>query len=72
MKRSGNSKIVWFKKSSAGIPDLVETDIEGNLESVLEHAKSLACDESFLMGQILADDGLVIATIAPQGFTRIN
>ncbi len=53
--------------------NFVEVVFEGSFAAALEHAKNLAnTAKNFLLGQVLAQDGKVLATVAPQGSVRLS
>lgn len=67
-------QIHWVDKSeNAGEkPTFRELVFTGTFNDALDHIANLAKSAKFLMGQVLAKDGKVLATVAPQGAIRLS
>lgn len=67
--------VVWFAREPA-IPDAPpqfhEHAHRGDLHTALEHALERSNEPGFMLGQVLAADGLVLATVAPAGACKLN
>lgn len=73
MKLATNHKLVWFPENiSAGAPDLNEVSFEGTLDDAIAHMATRATEGNFLLGQVLRDDGFVLATVAKGGHTHLT
>lgn len=74
MDKNTEHKLVYFNKADTSDegPTYTEVIFTGAFNDALEHIKSLAFNAKFLMGQVLAKDGKVQATIAPQGSIHIS
>ena len=55
-------QIVWVSKTEA-TPDFNEMTFKGTFAEALTYAKALASDAKFMMAQVLAFDGKVLATV---------
>lgn len=65
--------IVYMSKEEEGAkPSFNEVVFEGVFADAVEHAKKLAMNAKFMLGQVLAKDGKVLATVAPQGSVHIS
>lgn len=63
-------KVVWFQ-SDAPTPDECHMEDErGTITAAFELAAALSRKVGFLMGQILAPDGKVLANVAPDGVIK--
>ncbi len=73
MKLAANHKLVWFPESiNAGAPDLNEVDFVGTLDAAVAQMATRATEGNFLLGQVLRDDGFVLATVAKGGHTHLT
>ncbi len=70
---SNTHNIVYMSKDEEGAkPSFNEVVFEGVFADAVEHAKKLAMNAKFMLGQILAKDSKVLATVAPQGSVHIS
>lgn len=64
--------VIWVIAADDGAaPEFREESVAGAFKDALNRVVSLAHSAKFLMGQVLATDGKVLATVGPQGCTRI-
>ncbi len=64
-------KLVWFQEDSAG-PGLNENSFEGTFDAALADMQSRASKPGFILGQVLRDDGYVLATVSTNGGLQVN
>ena len=66
--------VVWVIKADeeGAMPEFREESLRGAFKDALARVVSLASSAKFLMGQVLAADGKVLATVAPQGSIRLT
>ncbi len=69
---NASPRLVWFKQSEAGSPDLQEESFEGTLTEAIAAMESRSTQAGFLLGQVLESSGMVHATIAPGGAKHVN
>lgn len=63
---------IIYHVSSQGWSGFHEMEVEGQFSAVLDRAKTLALTvPAFTLGQILAHDGRVLATVGQQGSVHI-
>lgn len=60
------------KEDEASMPTFSEVVFSGAFNDALNHVVGLAKSAKFMMGQVLAKDGKVLATIAPQGSIHLS
>ncbi len=63
------NKIVWVVDGDKEM-DFKETTFKGVLADAINYVVDLAKQAGFVLGQILAFDGKVIATIGPNGAVK--
>ncbi len=63
------NKIVWFVDGNKEM-DFKETTVMGVLADAVNYVVDLAKQAGFVLGQVLAIDGKVIATIGPNGAVK--
>lgn len=63
------NKIVWVVDGNKEI-DFKETTVMGVLADAINYVVDLAKQAGFVLGQVLAIDGKVIATIGPNGAVK--
>lgn len=67
------TKVVWMNSTLTSGPAQVEEEIvEGVLQDAVNFIRGIANEATFLLGQILAMDGRVVATVAPGGVVKLN
>ncbi|WP_060065542.1 hypothetical protein [Burkholderia ubonensis] len=66
--------IIWVSKpeTKAGWPDFREEVFTGAFNEALDYIVNLAKGARFMLGQVMAMDGKVLATVAPQGNIRLS
>lgn len=66
--------LVWVDKgdNEAAKPTFTEVVFSGAFNDALEKVRGMATSAKFMMGQVLSQDGKVLATIAPQGSIHIS
>ncbi len=69
---NASPRLVWFKQSNAGAPDLQEESFEGTLAEAISAMESRSTEAGFILGQVLESSGMVHATIAPNGAKHVN
>jgi len=67
---SAAKKIVWVTQTNAK-PDFRELDLESALQVALARARDLAAEPDFVLAQVLAADGKVLATVGPGGSVHL-
>lgn len=68
---SSTQQIVWVNKTAA-LPDFNELTFKGTFVEALAYAKSLATGAKFMMAQVLAFDGKVLATVCSPTAVKIT
>ncbi len=63
------NKIVWVVDGNKEM-DFKETTVMGVLADAINYVVDLAKQAGFVLGQVLAIDGKVIATIGPNGAVK--
>ena len=66
--------LIWVNEPEAKgqEPDFREVVFTGAFNEALDHVVKLSKVAKFMVGQVLAKDGKVKATVAPQGNIRIS
>ena len=66
--------LVWVDKAedSAKTPTFCEVVFTGAFNEALNHILGKAKNAQFMIGQVLSQDGKVLATVAPQGSIHIS
>lgn len=66
--------IVWVDQpeDTAEKPTFTEVVFNGAFNEALDHILGLAKNAKFMCGQVLAKDGKVLVTVAPQGSIHIS
>ncbi|HDR9103381.1 hypothetical protein [Paraburkholderia sp. A3RO-2L] len=66
--------IIWVNQPAAskGWPEFREQVFPGAFNEALDYMVSLAKNAGFKVGQVLAQDGKVLATVAPQGNIHLS
>lgn len=66
--------IIWVSapERNLGWPEFKEVVFTGAFNEALDYVANLAKNAKFQLGQVLAKDGKVLATIAPQGNIRLS
>jgi hypothetical protein len=72
MKLAYAHQIVWLKNTDDGPLIHEDQSVPGPVAEAISFAKSLAKEANFVMAQVLAENGRVIANIAPGGISRMN
>jgi hypothetical protein len=67
--------LIWFEREPAqpeARPQLREQPHDGDLQTALARAIAQSRGAGFLLGQVLAADGRVLANVAPAGAYKLN
>jgi hypothetical protein len=66
-------KLIWANRADPkGWPEFQEGKFTGAFSDALSYMQSLAKGARFIVGQVLAEDGKVLANVAPQGTIRLS
>jgi hypothetical protein len=70
---SNEHKLIWMSRAEPkGWPEWSEEVFTGAFSDALAYVENLAKGARFIIGQVLAKDGKVLANVAPQGTIRLS